>query len=44
MKTVLALVWRWIQRYDMATGVNELLQWVNDHTVSTYTVENFTNR
>merc|ERR1711865_105930 len=43
MKTVPALVWRWIQRYDMATGVNELLQWVNDHTVATYTVENFTN-
>merc|ERR1711957_710502 len=43
MKTVLALVWRWIQRYDMATGVNELLQWVNDHTVATYTVDNFTN-
>merc|ERR1711957_998057 len=37
MKTVLALVWRWIQRYDMATGVNELLQWVNDHTVATFT-------
>jgi len=43
IKTVLALVWRWIQRYDMATGVNELLTWVNDHTVASYTVENFTN-
>lgn len=43
-KIVLALIWRWIQKYDMATGINELLKWVQSHTGNHCTVKNFTTR
>merc|ERR1711988_1443773 len=31
-KTVLALIWRWIQNYDIPQGVGDLLRWVQEHT------------
>jgi hypothetical protein len=41
--TILALIWRWIQIYDIADGVKELLRWVQAHTGTHITVTDFTN-
>jgi hypothetical protein len=41
--TVLALIWRWIKKYDMVDGSGELLRWCQEHTGTHATVENFTN-